>query len=308
MSFADYQLLVLQEYERKRTAGDLSRRMGRLTPAKFKEECEAVCSQRYDRKDEKTLEEFFGPGGDKVAWLKVIKQFDPDKFRPLVNFLKGKTRWPDEKNIELLAWLIDFKPRPHEMGRSYDTGNLDASAIKQDESGNDGDEYEEEAGPAEETLPSGGKKMPFPGNSASQVPGSGKRKAITAALMVAVAIAGVYWAWSKSSAVGMRASQACMYWTGDHYQQVRCSQKFGDTLLIPLDSEKLVHFRKITRPDTISENALGSIWYVKFHGAYECYTFPGYHPIDTALQLKLLTDYVLIKHIQPNQGAEKKSQ
>ncbi len=92
-----------------------------------------------------------------------------------------------------------------------------------------------------------------------------------------------------------------MYWAGDHYQQISCSQKQGGTLVIPLDSERLVHFKKITRPDTITENALGSIWYVKFHGAYECYTFPGYHPIDTSLKLRPLTDFVLIKHLHPNQ-------
>ena len=308
MSFADYQLLVLQEYKRKRATGDLSRCMIRVTPAKFKAECEAVCSQRYDRKDEKTLEEFFGPGGDKMAWLKAIKQLDPNKFKPLANFLKGKTRWPDEKNIELLAWLIDFKPRPHELGRLYNTSSLDIPAIQQDESENDGDENEGEAGPPEATLPSGGKEIPSPGNSASHVPGFGKRKIIIATLIVAVAIAGVYWVWPKSSIVGVRGPEACMYWTGDHYTQVSFSQKLGDTLVIPLNPEKLAHFKKITRPDTITENALGSIWYVKFHGVYECYTSPGYHPIDSSLQLRLLTDYVLIKHIHPNKEVGKTSQ
>lgn len=308
MSFADYQRLILQAFEQKRAAGTLSRRITRLTPAKFKEECEAVCSQRYDRKDEKTLEEFFGPGGDKVTWLKAIKRFDPNKFKPLANFLKGKTRWPDEKNIELLAWMIDFKPRPYELGRIYDTNSLDIPAVEQDELPIASYKKTEEVRFGEESLPSEQKKMPFPGISARKAPRLWKRKLIITAIILAVAIAGVYWAWPKSSTVGMSMSQACMYWTGDHYKQVPCSQKFGDTLLIPLDSEKLIHFRKITRPDTISENALGSVWYVKFRGVYECYTSPGYHPIDTSLQLKLLKDYVLLRHIRPNQASGETSQ
>jgi len=98
-----------------------------------------------------------------------------------------------------------------------------------------------------------------------------------------------------------------MFWADDHYQPITCGQQHGNTLVIPLDSDKMVHFRKITKPDTITENALGSIWFVKFHGAYECYTSPGYHPIDTSLKLRLLTDFVLIRHIHPTQGAEKTS-
>jgi hypothetical protein len=96
-----------------------------------------------------------------------------------------------------------------------------------------------------------------------------------------------------------------MYWAGDHYQQVSCSQKLGEILIIPFDAEKLARFRKITRPDTITEDALGSIWYAKFNNAYECYTAPGNHPIDTTMQLKLLTDYVLIRHIRLKQNEEK---
>lgn len=42
----------------------------------------------------------------------AIRRFDPDKFKPLNNFLKKGTN-TDLKNIELLAWLIDFRPRPY---------------------------------------------------------------------------------------------------------------------------------------------------------------------------------------------------
>ncbi|MGE9310792.1 hypothetical protein ACLOAU_04080 [Niabella sp. CJ426] len=41
-----------------------------------------------------------------------IKRFDIDKFKPLQNFLKKPVN-TREKNIELLAWLIDFKFRPY---------------------------------------------------------------------------------------------------------------------------------------------------------------------------------------------------
>jgi hypothetical protein len=285
MLFVDYQILVLQEYERKKAASDLSHRMSRLTPAKFKEECEVVCNQRYDRKDEKTLEEFFGTGGDKMAILQAIKRCDTDRFRPLVNFLRGKTRFPDEKNIELLAWLIDFRPRPHVIGGKN-------SGIEPDIS--------EKAGLTEEVVQIGKKEMPAPGTTAKTIAGFGKGKIIVAGMILAGAIAGVYWAWSRSSTAAMTGPQACMFWAGDHYKQIPCSQKLGDTPVVALDPEKLNFFKKITRPDTITDNSIGRLWYVRFNGNYEYYTSGGFHPIDPRLQLRPLTDYIYKKHTHPS--------
>lgn len=302
MIFSDYQRLVLEEYERKRTTGQLSHRMLRLTCAKFKEECEVVCDRRYERRDEKALEEFFGQGGDKVACLKAIKGSHPDDFKPLVNFVKGITRRPDEKVVELLAWLIDFRPRPCELETKYEANRVDIPGSEQDESAIDDDENAVEAAQSEK------EEVPIRGVSVKLASGFGKRKLITSGVILVVVIIGGYWAWRKSVTVSEAGSGSCMYWTGDHYRPISCGQRRGDTPVILLDPEKMAHFRKITRPDTITENALGSIWYAKFSGVYECYTSPGYHPIDTSLQLKLLKDYVLIKHIHGGQEARKSSE
>ena len=42
----EYQVCVLAEYKRKKADDDLSHRIRDLTPAKLKEECEAVCIAR----------------------------------------------------------------------------------------------------------------------------------------------------------------------------------------------------------------------------------------------------------------------
>jgi len=306
MIFGDYQEMVLKEYERKKAAGDLSRRLVRLTPAKIKEECEVVCDKSYNRKDEKTLEEFFGRGGaDKAAWLKAIKASDPDDFRPLINFVKRKTRRPDEKVVELLAWLIDFDLRPHDPERIYLIIAADDPGVRKDELGVGSDEKKE--GAISWTVSGQGGKSDSPGTTDKPASISGRGKIAIPVLLIAVAIAVIYWAWPNSSSIALTGHEACMYWTGDHYDQIPCIQKVGYSFVVPLDSEKLLHFKKITRPDTITENALGSVWYAKLNGAYECYTAPGRHPIDTNLELRLLTDYVLIRHIHGDHGAEKTS-
>ncbi|HEX3935822.1 MAG TPA: hypothetical protein VHW43_14165 [Puia sp.] len=88
-----------------------------------------------------------------------------------------------------------------------------------------------------------------------------------------------------------------MFWADDHYQPVSCNQKLGDTVIIALDSEKLAHFRKITRPDTITDAAIGHVWYVRYRGAYEFYTTGGYHPLDPNLRLRPITNFIITRHI-----------
>jgi len=88
-----------------------------------------------------------------------------------------------------------------------------------------------------------------------------------------------------------------MFWAGDHYQSISCTQHFVDTLVVALDSEKIIHFKKITRPDTITLNAVGCVWYVKYRGDIEYYTSDGFHPIDPQLRLKPITPYMIRKYI-----------
>jgi hypothetical protein len=312
--FADYTKSILADYRNKTAANALPLRLIQPTPASIKKECEAVCNERYQRKDEKALREFFDQGSDKVATLKAIKQCGTDSFKPLANFLKGSTGSTEDKNVELLAWLIDFEPRPFELGRRYDINSLEALENKKDKTPKVGDkqavltdqpvhpDHPGQMGSSKESTPSSQQNIPATSRF--------KTKKIIAigGVIMAFVIVGIYWGRTlKRSTTIHTGPQACMFWADDHYQPISCSQKPENALVVPLDSEKLVHFRKITRPDTISENALGSVWYVKFRGAYEYYTSPGYHPIDTSLKLRLLTDYVLIKHIHPTQGAEKTS-
>lgn len=277
--FAIYQSLVLQDYETKRAANTLSSRLIHLTPAKLKAECGLVCTDRYLRKDEKTIKDFFDEGGDQVACLRAISRCEPDKFKPLVNFLRGSTSSTDEKNIELLAWLIEFEPRPYELGRKYDS----ISDIVQ------------------EKLP---KAMPMQIISRRPTPNFRIRGVIIGTIVLVAIGFGVYWPRSnQSTSLALTRQGACMYWAGDHYQPIPCTQKLGDTLVIALDSEKLNHFKKITQPDTITARSKGMVWYIKINGNIEYYTSDGYHPTYLDLRLHPITEYMIRKYIHPNQEA-----
>lgn len=121
--FADYQSQVILAYQTKRDAGKLSPYLMLPTPAKLKDECLAVCQERYLKKDEQFLRSFFEPREDKTAYMQVIRSADIDKFRPLCNFLRNSTTATSDRNVELLAWLIGFEPRPFQIDREYAAAN-----------------------------------------------------------------------------------------------------------------------------------------------------------------------------------------
>ncbi|MBE5317710.1 hypothetical protein IM793_00945 [Pedobacter sp. MR2016-19] len=105
----DYQDLVLATYKKKCEERKLHLNLLKPTVVKLKKEC----LKKYDASDEAkdVFSGFFDK--DKMDNISLIlSKADPGDFRPLLNHINGATKRTDEKNSELLAWLIDFQPRP----------------------------------------------------------------------------------------------------------------------------------------------------------------------------------------------------
>jgi hypothetical protein len=113
--FSDYKVQVVDFYKKNRENGSLPLNLINPTPAKLKNESLLVFHSRGSKGDIGIIRQFFGPREDEGGYLKAIKTIDTDKFKPLVNFLKEQTQDTEDKNIELLAWLLDFKPRPYQF-------------------------------------------------------------------------------------------------------------------------------------------------------------------------------------------------
>lgn len=109
----EYRAAVLLDYSLRKAAGGLRHNLLHPTPGKLKDEALYVCSHRFKRSDEHILIEFFESQKDQAAYIAEIKKADLDDFRPLLNFLKGRTETPDMRQVELLAWLTDFANRPY---------------------------------------------------------------------------------------------------------------------------------------------------------------------------------------------------
>jgi len=282
--FADYQAAVLQSYLEKKGANQLSLNLIHSTAAKLRNECEVVAVKRYLKKDENTIRSFFGQQDDLTGYVRAIKKFDPEKFKPLDSFLKGNIKNTDQKNIELLAWLIDFEPRPYRVDTALfnvaDHGISLASNEKNKEINEVGGENEQSAqvGNVQRVL-------------TKEVLRPGTWKGIILVGLTALVIAGVYLFWGHSGQEG------CMIWMGDRYKQVSCNQKQGDAMVIALDTSKLVHFKKITKQDTITARSVGRVWYSKIDNEVEFFTADGYHPVHVERHLKPLTLYMINKYI-----------
>lgn len=303
--YRDYIDAILACYNQKRATNEVSQNMIEPTPAQLKDECIIVCNQQFEQRDISILKTFFGGGSDKKTILKAIEDFPTDKFKPLVNFLKNKTKDPERKTVELLAWLINFQPRPFELGRKYEAGACAAVTEKRfienlkdnkDDQTFTGKDNTQETG--QDAQPSAIPVTTTSSKSALNL----KRIALPLIPLIFIST-GIYWFGSQNSTnnpmtLSLKESESCMYWTGEQYEQISCSQKKGDTLIIALDPERLNRLKRITQTDTISYNSRGFVWYVKINGELEYYTSDGFHPVHQQLRLRPITDYIIRKYIK----------
>ncbi len=303
---------VVSEYKAKKTARTLSLRLVHPTPAKLKEECKVVCRERFERKDYPILKTFFGEAADVKACLVAIGKCEIDKFKPLLNFINGKVSDPHPTNVELLAWLIDFKNRPFDDQKKYEVNAspavINEEAQIQEEKGKERESDQEKEDKTNMQVA----KSDIEKQAAIAPPAKTKitSKIIAAAVVLAILAPVIYLSIKpdpgrgKPQGAALTGHDSCMYWAGDHYQQISCSQKLGDTLIVALDSMKLNHFKKITQPDTITKNAIGYVWYVKINGSLELYTADGNHPVHQEYRLRPITLYMINKYIKPGGQSE----
>lgn len=324
-----YAKRVLLEYKNKRASSALSPALVHPTPAKLRDECLLVFKERFKRKDEHILRFFFGTADDVTQYPKLIDKCDIDRFRPLVNILRNPERKTDDINIELLAWLINFEPRPFDVFDNHssndftntDTNNAseddpDATSPTENKNGDISNPSHKPDNPISlgQYLPPAPPPIPeYPdrdiNSDKSSEPesrrGSLKEIAIYTGIILLI-ISGIYIYYNSNKSVAdtpivtgntLKRTEACMYWAGDHYEQVSCNQIIKDALVIALDSFKLQHLKKINRPDTLTQAHVGRVWYCKTDGNMEFYTAEGMHPVDIKKRLKPATAYIIDKYI-----------
>lgn len=288
--FKDYQNDVLQAYHKMKAEGSLSPNMVTPTPGKLKEECLKYFNIRFTPKDTFLFSSIFEVRDTAEEYYKNVTRSSADKFRPLNNFLLNKTDEPQDKVIELLAWLIDYQERPYQPGDVYEVSVDVPKGNPTDDVAEDGlttlDDAPEEAGvtPAVE-RPVQAAENKFLGTPL-------KYKSAILAFAAAAAVALIAY---LITPVG--PAPQCMYWAGDHYKAITCEAKINNSIVIALDTFKLHNLKKITKPDTLSYYSIGKVWYTKKNNKPEFFTAYGEVPYDHNKVLKPLTRYMIDQHI-----------
>lgn len=290
---------VLEKYKKEK-GGEMTQYLAEPTTARIRKACIVLLEERKSQNDQWILNYFFTFKDEKNK-LKEIQHFDVNKFKPIVNFLKGKTTTTNPENIELISWLIDFRPRPRQ---EY----LKARASSSQEP--------EEAYPRETNKPGTGETTDSPKTYIK------KKAVIVGVILVLVAITSLWITKTihsieketpktnianiegefveKNAIIG---NTNCMTWVDTVYVQVSCNTRPNHkkkNRVEPLDPVKLENFKKTkvyVGFDFFDEEGNPLIWYYKSkEGELEYYTAPGLHPIHGET-LRKITPYIIDKYV-----------
>lgn len=316
----DYIKLVIETYKHRRANDELSPLLAKSTPARLRKVCLNVYKERYEKKDEKVLKDFFGPAEEGRQFLQLIENFETDKFKPLDNYLKGLTERTDDTNVELLAWLIDFKHRPQSFDNNVILNDEELALINKPtidpnepvipepgeacvQNNTQTQGTEEWNNEPVESVVTGSEDPGEPcGKDPAANPAGIKLKiAAAVCLTLAIVFGGIYMPQQQGPnkmSLGI-TNTGCMYWAVDHYEPAPCNDK-GKGLLVPLDEQKMKYFRKITRKDTITEWSIGKLYYIKNNHDIECYTEGGNYPEEPTRTLRVLSQYMFDKYLRKN--------
>lgn len=316
--FKDYTEKILNYFEERRDANHLSQLLMYPTTANIKQECLNAFTERIKKEEkveENTLKAFFEvpPAGKNFAYS--IERQHPDKFRPLQSLLRREIKNPSPTNVELLAWLIDFKPRPfHAAKKVFEGYNETDKSVQEENEIHIGETKLNKSIIEPESisvnLPVKLSRLTeeleksqgaFISENSSKLTFLQKfKKAVVVSLIAAGCWGSVYlirrheqiW---RSSYESMYTG--CMYWANDHFEITRCDEGKDGKVLFPLNKSLIRNFQRITREDTITERSIDVVHYISINNKKEYYTTGGNHPVYITRYLRPLSRYIFDKYL-----------
>ncbi|MEN0052369.1 MAG: hypothetical protein AAGC65_01805 [Mucilaginibacter sp.] len=267
MTQDNYRILVLENFDQQAEARLLPQELVSPTRKNLKAHALHVCTERFDPKDELMLRAVFGKKDNREAYIRAIEISSAEKFRTLNNFLNDREIYTDFKNISLLAWLIDFQPRPfhHDL-----------------------------------TIPDKSVQLPPRPTTPGEDPPTITKAKVRRYLPIFYALASLlvltagYLLWDHNK---VNHALGCMIWAADHYEATNCKEIPANTTAYPVNQQLIQTFRKITQPDTLTLHSIGKVWYAKHNGRVEFFTCSGIHPLDTNKRLLPMSVHILEKYV-----------
>ena len=296
--FDDYKNAVIQAYEKKSTEGTLPQNLVHHTDANLKKECVEEFLSRYLEKDSETFKNFFGRAGNRAEYFKKVNDSKASLFRPINTFLRNQRKsGTNNRNIEMLAWLINFEPRPFMSGDPYDLTEPGNQPEREQAPDFPGDKTVTEETPIQSFIPEGITESSRITRLKNQFlklykPVRARPRSFLAGLVISASIVILYFVTKPYS----------MYWSGNEYKTVAFYQNVEGAFIVPLDTFQLAHQKKISNWSQITRNSIGIVHYSKIDNQLQFYTTGGTNPEDTSRRLLPLTEYMYEKYIVNKAG------
>ena len=232
--------------------------------------CEIIADRNLSKADDNTMRIFFDIANEE-SLKKGIHKFDVERLKPIQFFIKRDNYNAGITYLEILAIIIDFKPRP--LSNFLKNGSLDTTKLEDKR-------IEEESILIEKTEE---KKI--------------SKKKIGLWIL---GFAGMFFAGYGIKEIVIPEKQ-CMVWRGNRYERLDCQdEKLGvvPEIVKPFD-EKEFELRKIEVCDTTTffKNGKAVVWYGKKDGEVTYFNQDGVNP-ENGDELKEITEYMKNKYVR----------
>ena len=214
---------------------------------------------------------------------KKIENFDVEKFRSIGNFLKGKSEKTNTSSLNLIAILVDCKPRPY--SKFLKSGSLPMVEFEP---------ATNEVSKISNAINS--KNQIFEQLEIKDCNINFKQISWTIGIVALLLFTSGYLDKEK-----FFPNKECMQWNENHYEVVNCNTAKQGLVavhdIIPLE-EREINLKKIeVNKETIFfKNGKPLIWYGKIDGEVVYFNTYGTNP-ETGKQLKPITEYIINKYI-----------
>lgn len=318
----DYTAQIKAAYDKMCEQGSISPYLKKPTPSNLRRHSLNLYRTKNTLRDKGIICDFLEINLKSDDLEPIIRDAPLKKFKAVQYFFKSKTEEPRDYTIEFIAWLIDFeldlngqdhlstnKENTFQEEKPIEQAKLEKDANDELQNDESAQEYPAENKINEEVGEGQDKKEIEKEESLELTTkkevehGKGKRKRIYAiAALLALFGSGAYFAFNyipdTNNTIQPFVTTDCMYWTGDHYELVACNSAAGQVQhQIPFDAFEWKYLKKINCPDTLTDNDIGKVWYMKVQNDIELYTAKGRYPLDTNRVLRPLSKYMLDQYI-----------
>jgi hypothetical protein len=278
-TFEGFVIAVKQQYEVSKN-GIYSGFLLNPSPAQLRNLCLLLLENNLSKSDEEIYRVFFQVP-EAAALRKAVENFDIEKFKALGNFLRGKSERPNAVSLNLIAILVDYRPRPFNkyLKNNVHSNVAVVSKQKQDFQGI-------------ETF--------FYGLSDSKGDDAVKSISIKQLSRIGV-VAILLLAFGYIINHAFFPEKECMQWQKDHYEMVDCkvvNQGIATVNEVVPVNEREINLKKIevNKETLFFKNGNPQVWYSKIKGKMHYFNANGINP-ETGKPLKPITDYMIKKYV-----------